>query len=100
MGCNRTEGSSGIGDGEQDAMSLMLDTDGTHVRIFESSQLEDLYVGNLIYYPQIAWAPVLMCLTLPFLLPTPKYHVFCLCICAEADGGAGGSGGVQWRLCS
>ena len=28
--------------------SLMPDVDGTHVRIFESSQLEGLYVGDLL----------------------------------------------------
>ena len=64
MGDGRTEGSSAIGDGGQAAMSLTSDAGGTHVRIFESSQLEDSYAGNLIYYPQIAWAPTLMCLTL------------------------------------
>ena len=31
----------------------------------------------------------------PFLLPTPKYHVFCLSICAEADAGGAEGGGCS-----
>ena len=49
MGDGRAEGSSAIGDGGQAAISLMPDMDGTHVRIFESSQLEGSYVGDLLY---------------------------------------------------
>ena len=45
MGDGRAEGSSAIGDGRQAAISLTPDINGTHVRIFESSQLEGSYVG-------------------------------------------------------
>ena len=48
MGDGRAEGSSAIGDRGQDAISLTPDVDGTHVHIFESSQLEGLYVGDLL----------------------------------------------------
>ena len=57
MGDGRAEGSSVIGDGGQASISLMPDADGTgsgslldqmHVSIFESSQLEGLYVGDLL----------------------------------------------------
>lgn len=83
-------------------MSLMPDTDGTHVCIFESSQLEDSFAGNLIYYPQIAWAPMLMCLillTIPsFSLPqntmsSVSVSVLRLMLEGEREG-------AQWRLCS
>ena len=50
MGDGRAEGPSAIGDGGQAAVSLTPDVDGTHVRIFESSQLEGSYVGDLLYY--------------------------------------------------
>ena len=49
MGEGRAEGSSAIGDGGQAAISLMPDADGTHILIFESLQLEGLYVGDLLY---------------------------------------------------
>ena len=49
MGDGRAEGSSAIGDRGQAAISLTPDTDGTHVRIFESSQLDGSYVGGLLY---------------------------------------------------
>ena len=49
MGDGRAEGSSAIGDGGQAAISLTPKVDGTHVRIFESSQLEGWYVGDLLY---------------------------------------------------
>ena len=49
MGDGRAEGSSAIGDGGQAAVSLMPDVSGTHVRIFESSQVEGSYVGDLPY---------------------------------------------------
>ena len=45
----RAEGLSTTGDGGQAAMSLTPDTDGTHVRIFKSSQLEGSYVSDLLY---------------------------------------------------
>ena len=48
VGDGRAEGSSAIGDGGQAAISLMPDTDGTHLEIFESSQLEGLNVGDLL----------------------------------------------------
>ena len=48
MGDGRAEGSSAIGDGGQAAIPLMPDADGTHVRIFESLQLEGSYIGDLL----------------------------------------------------
>ena len=50
MGDGRAEGLSAVGDGGQATMSLMPDADGTHVPTFENSQLEGLYVGDLLYY--------------------------------------------------
>ena len=41
------EGWSTAGDGGQAAGSLTLDTDGTHVCIFESLQLESSHIGDL-----------------------------------------------------
>ena len=49
MGDGRAEASSAIGDRGQAAISLMPDTDGKHVCIFESLQLEGSYVGDLLY---------------------------------------------------
>ena len=49
MGDSRTEGSSGIGDGGQAAISLTPDIYGMHVHILESSQLEVSYVRELLY---------------------------------------------------
>ena len=49
MGDGRAEGSLAIGDEGQAAISLMPDIDGKHIRIFESSQLEGSYVGDLLY---------------------------------------------------
>ena len=40
MGDDRAEGSSAIGDGGQAAISFMPDTEGMHIRIFESLQLK------------------------------------------------------------
>lgn len=37
------------GDGEQAAMLVTPDVNGLSVHIFESLQLEDLYVGDLLY---------------------------------------------------
>ena len=37
------------GNGRQAAISLTPDVDGMHSRISESSQLEGLYVGDLLY---------------------------------------------------
>ena len=48
VGDGRAEGSSAIGDGWQAAISLMPDVDETHICIFESSHLEDLYAGDLV----------------------------------------------------
>ena len=50
MGDGRAEGSSAIGVRGQAAISLTPDVDGTHVHIFESSQLEGSYVGDLLYF--------------------------------------------------
>ena len=47
------EGLPAIGDGGQAAMSLMPDSDGMHVHLLESSQLEGLYVGDLLCYPPL-----------------------------------------------
>ena len=47
MGDGRAEESSAIGDRGQDAISLTPDFGGTHVRIFESSQLEGSCVEDL-----------------------------------------------------
>ena len=49
MGDGTAEGWSAIGDGGQAAISLMPDIDGTHICIFESSQLEGWCVGDLLY---------------------------------------------------
>ena len=49
MGDGGAEGPSAIEGRQQAAISLTSDTDGTHVRIFESSQLERSYVGDLLY---------------------------------------------------
>ena len=43
----RTERLSAIGDGGQGSISLTSETDGTHMHIFESSQLEGSYVEDL-----------------------------------------------------
>ena len=47
MGDGRAEGWSAI-DGGQAAISLTPDVDGMHIHIFGSSQLEGLYVGDLL----------------------------------------------------
>ena len=44
----RAEGSSTIGDGGQAAVSLTAD--GMHICTFESSQLEGMCVGDLLYF--------------------------------------------------
>ena len=49
IGDGRAEESSAIGDGEQAAMLVTPDVNGLSVHIFESLQLEDSYVGNLLY---------------------------------------------------
>ena len=49
MGDGRAEESSAIGDGGQAVISLKPDTDGMHVHIFESLQLEGSYVGDLLH---------------------------------------------------
>ena len=49
MGDGRAGGSSAVGDGGQAALSFTPDVDGLHVHIFESSQLEGSYVGDLLY---------------------------------------------------
>ena len=55
MGDGRVEGSSAIGDGRQSAISLMSDTDETHICIFESSKLEGLVVhGEEAFHLRLA----------------------------------------------
>ena len=49
MGDGRAEGSSAIGEGEQAAIALMPDVGGTHVYIFQSSELEGSYVEDFLY---------------------------------------------------
>ena len=58
MGDGRAEGSSAIGEGGQAAISLAPDVDGPgtgscwdkmYICLFESSQLEGSYVGDLLY---------------------------------------------------
>ena len=49
MGDGKIEGLSAIGGGGQAAISCMPDVDGMHVRISESSLLEDSCVGGLLY---------------------------------------------------
>ena len=51
MGDGRAEGSSAIGDGGQAAIALTPDVDGRQDRTFESSELEGLYEGDLLYSP-------------------------------------------------
>ena len=48
MGDGKAEGSSAIGDRGQATVSLTADSDGKHIYIVESSQLEDSYVGDLL----------------------------------------------------
>lgn len=49
MGDGRAGGSSAIGDGEQAAISLTPEVDGTQIHIFESLQLASSYIGGLLY---------------------------------------------------
>ena len=49
VGDGRAEILSAIRDGGKAAISLMPDVDGTHIHIFESLQLEGLYVRELLY---------------------------------------------------
>ena len=49
VGDGRDKGLSAIGDGGQAAISLTSDTDAIHTCIFENSQLEGSYVGDLAY---------------------------------------------------
>ena len=49
VGDGRAEGLSATGDRGWAAISLMPDGDGTHIHIFESSQPEVSYVGDLLY---------------------------------------------------
>ena len=46
MGDGGAEGPSATGDGGQASVSVMLDADGMHIRIFESSKLGGSYVGD------------------------------------------------------
>ena len=49
VGDGRAEESSAIGDGEQAAMLVTPDVNGLSVHIFESLQLEDSDLGDLLY---------------------------------------------------
>jgi len=49
VGDGRAGGSSAIGDGEQAAISLTPEVDGTQIHIFESLQLASSYTGGLLY---------------------------------------------------
>ena len=49
MGDGRAEGLSAREDKRQTAVSLTPDIYGTHVHIFESSQLEGSYAGALLH---------------------------------------------------
>ena len=67
MGDGRAESSSAVGDKGQTAISFTPEADGTQVPIFESSQLENPYVGDLLYFlsqlafhPQVAMRPALL----------------------------------------
>ena len=46
VGDGGAEGPSATGDGGQASVSVMLDADGMHIRIFESSKLGGSYVGD------------------------------------------------------
>ena len=48
---DRAEGLSAIGDRGQAAVSLMPDTDGMYLHIFENSKLAGLHVGDLLSLP-------------------------------------------------
>ena len=52
MGNGRAEGSSAMEDRRQAAILLMLAIDETHAHIFESLQLECLYIEDLLYLVQ------------------------------------------------
>ena len=58
MGDGRAEGSSAIGDGGQTEISLTPDVDGTHVRIFEGSQLDISCIGDLMYITNFVFVTV------------------------------------------
>ena len=49
------EGSSVIGDGGRAVIPLVPDSDGTHVCIFESSQLEGLYGAGVLTVFYLDW---------------------------------------------
>ena len=49
VGDGRAKGLSTVWEWRQAATSLESDIGGTHIHIFESSQLEDLYVEDLLY---------------------------------------------------
>ena len=57
VGDGRAGESSAIGDGEQAAIWLTPEVDGTHVRIFESLQLEDSYTGAYCVTELLCWTP-------------------------------------------
>ena len=49
MGDGGAEGLSAMGDRGQATASFTPDVDGTHIHIFESSQLEGSSVGHILY---------------------------------------------------
>ena len=67
VGDGTAKGSSAIGDRGQTAISFTPEADGTQVPIFESLQLENSYVGDLLYFlsqlpfhPGVAMRPALL----------------------------------------
>ena len=52
MGDGRAKRSSAVGSGGHAAVSLMPDVDGLYICIFESLQLEGLYVGDELGGPK------------------------------------------------
>ena len=50
MGDGRAEGLSATRERRKAAISLMLETDGMYIHIFESLQLRDSQVGDLLYF--------------------------------------------------
>lgn len=71
------EGSAAIGEEGQVAISLTPDTDGTCVLIFENSQLEGSYVGDLLWSKDSKRGrPTPKCSPpLPHPLPFPPYYL-------------------------
>ena len=76
-GDDRAEESSAIGDGGPAAVSLRPDVGGKHFHIFESSQLEDSYAGDLSYPNWINAGPshiYSLLISLSYLQASSKRH--------------------------